>query len=153
MTALKRLLMTSVHKLLRAWWFVTQPHTTGVRALALTEDGRVILVKHSYIKLWHLPGGGRKASEPAEKAVVRELQEEIGLTAFDHVDLLGEVDHRPDFKHDRLSVFLMTGVHHTAKPSLEIEKIDCFAPGALPDDISPAARRWIEQAAPRLAIA
>ena len=37
--------------------------TLGVRALVIDGEGRIFLVKHSYVSGWHLPGGGVEAGE------------------------------------------------------------------------------------------
>lgn len=52
-----------------------------VAADVLLRDaaGRVLLVKPTYKPGWDLPGGMAEANEPPEKAVVRELGEELGL--------------------------------------------------------------------------
>ncbi len=45
----------------------------------IVRDGKVLLVRHSYMPGWLLPGGGVERAEAAEHAVIREMQEEIGL--------------------------------------------------------------------------
>ncbi|MGW0775733.1 NUDIX domain-containing protein [Streptomyces sp. NPDC002835] len=52
-----------------------------VAADVLLRDtaGRVLLVKPTYKPGWDLPGGMAEANEPPERAVVRELGEELGL--------------------------------------------------------------------------
>lgn len=52
-----------------------------VAADVLLRDaaGRVLLVNPTYKPGWDLPGGMAEANEPPEKAVVRELSEELGL--------------------------------------------------------------------------
>ncbi|MEV0035203.1 NUDIX hydrolase [Streptomyces sp. NPDC050804] len=52
-----------------------------VAADVLLRDaaGRVLLVNPTYKPGWDLPGGMAEANEPPEKAVVRELGEELGL--------------------------------------------------------------------------
>ena len=55
--------------------------TLGVRGLVTDEAGRVLLIQHTYVKGWHLPGGGVDRGEAAEAAVIRELVEEVGIVA------------------------------------------------------------------------
>ena len=40
---------------------VTRPLTMGVRAMVLDGEGRVCLIRHSYVAGWHMPGGASHA--------------------------------------------------------------------------------------------
>ncbi len=60
---------------------MTRGMTLGVRAVVTDQAGRVLLVKHTYLPGWWLPGGGVDRSETTHAAVVRELLEEAGLVA------------------------------------------------------------------------
>lgn len=52
----------------------------GVSAVLSDEQGRVLLVRHSYgPESWALPGGGHRRSEDPGQAVRREISEELGL--------------------------------------------------------------------------
>jgi 8-oxo-dGTP diphosphatase len=56
-----------------------------VVAAALIDDGRVLLGHRSvgrerYPAVWDLPGGHIEVGETAERSLVRELMEEIGVT-------------------------------------------------------------------------
>ena len=43
-------------------------------------EGRVLLVRQSYVAGWRLPGGGVGRGEPPDAAMRRELAEEVGLS-------------------------------------------------------------------------
>src|SRR3954469_18756165 len=93
-----RVALTAAHKLLRAAWFVRRPRTFGAHALAFTPEGKLILVKLRYASGWRVPGGGRKPGEPADDAVLRELREEIGMTAHGRVRFACDLEEAVDFK-------------------------------------------------------
>ncbi|GHJ46777.1 hypothetical protein Cs7R123_41190 [Catellatospora sp. TT07R-123] len=59
-------------------------------AAVIVRDGHVLMVRergrgpegrHDGVEYWTLPGGGIAAGESAQDAVVREVAEEVGLTA------------------------------------------------------------------------
>lgn len=142
---LKRLIMTSVHQLMRLFWFFRRPTTAGARAIALTPEGKVILIRHSYIPGWHLPGGGRRAEEDPSAAVLRELREEIGLVSHGSLAFFAEYEHIIDFKNDRVALFVVRDVVNAPRWSLEIAAVGEFAMDDLPADASPPTYRRIAE--------
>ncbi len=71
----------------RHFFYTFRIKTVGVRALIL-KDNKILLVRHTYIDGWYLPGGGVNAHESAQQAVVREAREEVGGIASEPVKLL-----------------------------------------------------------------
>lgn len=58
---------------------LTRGMTLGVRGIAIDEADRICLVRHTYVRGWHLPGGGIEPGETAVAAMVREFREEAEL--------------------------------------------------------------------------
>lgn len=129
------------------WRFTGRP--PGVHALPITSQGRIVLVKLTYARDWRLPGGGSRRGEPPLQAVLRELEEEIGMTAYGTVEeVTGEADwERP--REARGHLFIVRDVRYRPRQSWEVSAVEEFDPAALPPDVS---RRWrpaIDRLAPR----
>ena len=145
MNFILRLALTAVHSLLKLNWFVRRPRTFGAHALALTPDGKAILVRLRYAPGWRLPGGGRGEGEDPREAVLRELREEIGLISHGEVRLAGELEETPDFKRDLASLLVVRDVRYRPpRWSWEIEAITEAALDDLPPGLSPRAAAWLQ---------
>ncbi len=105
----------------------------GVHAIALTPARRVILVKLRYAPGWRLPGGGRAAHEELETAALRELREEIGMTAHGQVRSVGGL------------VIVDDVAYRPRRWSWEVAAVSEVPLDQLPADLSPRSRRWLEQ--------
>jgi len=133
------------HRLVRRLVRVWQPDLNGVRGIPITADGRLVLVRHTYLPGWHFPGGGYKSGEDAETAMLRELREEIGMTRHGAVEHFGDYLHRPDLWRDSVAFFVIRDVEFVPRRSLEIAAIGAFAPDALPEGLSSATRRRLDE--------
>lgn len=51
----------------------------SVSGFVFDDEGRLLLARHGDVGLWAAPGGGVDPDERPEDAVVRELQEELGI--------------------------------------------------------------------------
>jgi len=58
----------ALRRLLHFYWRYSRGLTLGVRGLVFDAQGRVFLIKHSYVTGWHLPGG---VSRPAKRSAWR----------------------------------------------------------------------------------
>lgn len=115
--------------------------TLGVRGVATDGEGRVLLVKHTYLHGWWLPGGGVDRGETTQAAVVRELREEAGLIATTEPRLISVHSNERFFPGDHVLVFAIDAFDLTERTSHgEIAEIGWFAPDALPDDTTRATR-------------
>ena len=119
--------------------------TIGVRAL-LIDNGRVLLVKHSYLPHWYLPGGGVEAGESPLKALRRELREEININLTRDPELLGFYYNNQEKRDDYIAVYVchhFDGVAQILPDQFEIEKLEWFELEDLPMGLSPGTQRRI----------
>lgn len=137
-------------KAARIVWRITRPRTIGVRAILLDQDGRIALVRHTYLDHWYLPGGGVKKGESIHAALLRELAEEVGVTDARIERVLGVYHSRREGKDDHIVIFVAyAGPNASAElrraDLAEIEEAGWFAPDALPPSLSPATARRIAE--------
>lgn len=113
----------------------TRGMTLGVRGVATDAEGRVLLVKHTYLAGWWLPGGGVDRGETMHDAVVREMREEAGLIAGVPPRLISLHSNERFFRGDHVAVFAIDAWTMGERTSHgEIAEIGWFAPDALPQD-------------------
>lgn len=94
-----------------------------VTAVALTEDGKVILEKQYRHALGtvhlEIPGGCvDKTDKNYEEAIARELLEETGYT-FSSYQYLGKISANPSTNSNLMHMFLAKGGRKTAEQSLD----------------------------------
>jgi ADP-ribose pyrophosphatase YjhB (NUDIX family) len=133
--------------LLRPWWFVTRPHTRGVKAIVRHGD-EVLLVRHTYTRQdrWDLPGGFLRPDEDPEHALRRELAEEVGAHPT-RATLITRAPYTSDHKRETLYAFAVDVDDQTVTPSpAEIREARWFPRDALPPDASRMARRLVARA-------
>ena len=129
-----------------AWWRFARGLTLGVRAIVTDDQSRILLVKHTYLPGWHLPGGGVERGEPTGLAVVRELAEEAGVRAEAEPVLRSIHSNHVRFRGDHVLVYEVTAWSECEPDNEgEIEEIAWFSRQDLPDDTSPATRRRIAE--------
>jgi 8-oxo-dGTP pyrophosphatase MutT (NUDIX family) len=131
--------------LLRAWWFVRRPRSSGVRCILRNGDA-VVLVRHSYgDRRWMLPGGRVRRNEDPIATARREMGHELGV-ACERWRLVGRVGARSGYRrHSRADTFRRHSTFYVegevSAPELDPrrgELVDAgwFRPGALPEDRS-----------------
>ena len=131
-------------RLFQVYARLRRPMTLGVRGLVENADGHVLLVRHTYIAGWHMPGGGVERGEPAHEALCRELAEEAGVAVTGPVELIGVYSNHHWFRGDHVVLYAVRNWAPCATDHEgEIEDVGWFAPDALPSGTTPATRRRI----------
>lgn len=141
-----RLAMRSLRQVQRVRWFFTRPRTRGAHAVAVTPEGRIVLVRLRYVSGWLFPGGGIHPGEDPAAAALRELREEIGLTHHDEIRFAFEEEAQISFRRDHSTFFIVTGARYTPAWSWEVEAITECDPASPPPGLSPRAARWLKRA-------
>jgi ADP-ribose pyrophosphatase YjhB (NUDIX family) len=116
--------------------------TLGARAVVLDRDGRVSLVKHSYISGWYLPGGGVETGETFLDSLRRELFEEGRIEMTGEPQLHGVFFNRRVSRRDHVAVYVVREFRQDRMPEPNREIIACgfFDPAQLPEGTTPATR-------------
>ena len=136
-----------VRPLLHAYARTRRGLTLGVRGLVTNPAGEVLLVQHTYLHGWYMPGGGVERGETAEQALARELVEEAGVRLTSRPMLASMHANHASFPGDHV-LFYRAGAWEAcvATSRGEIAALDWFAPDALPPDTTPGTRRRIAEA-------
>ncbi len=136
------------NRLMHLYFRVARPMTLGVRAIVLDGEQRVLLVRHTYVPGWHLPGGGVEAGETLLEAVEREVLEEGNVRLAAPPALHGLFFNRRASPRDHVAVFVarefeVLGPH---TPDREIAAAGFFPLAALPDGATRATRTRLAEA-------
>ncbi|WP_034886097.1 NUDIX domain-containing protein [Ensifer aridi] len=123
--------------------------TLGVRAACFDDEGRVFLVRHSYLPGWHFPGGGLDRNETAVEGLVRELREEGNLMLTTGPLLFQVYYNRRTSRRDHVIFFRCDNVRQEQPklPDFEIAAADFFSLDELPAETTPATRRRLTELA------
>jgi ADP-ribose pyrophosphatase YjhB (NUDIX family) len=121
--------------------------TLGVRA-ALIDGDRVLLVRHTYLPGWQLPGGGVEPGESAAHCAARELTEETGYRMTGRPQLLGlyHVSNETT-NRDHVAVFVCRQFETVRpfRPNAEIAEMGWFARSDLPRELTGATGRRLAE--------
>lgn len=134
-------------RLLHQYFAWSRAMTLGVRAACFDAEGRIFLVRHSYVAGWHMPGGGVERGETAFMAMEKEIREEGNLRLGAAPELFAVYFNTRGSKRDHVLLYICRGVTQTAPraPDREIIESGFFALDALPETTTPATRRRLSE--------
>jgi ADP-ribose pyrophosphatase YjhB (NUDIX family) len=128
---------------LRSFYFrFFEPTIVGVRAL-IVRDNRVMLVRHTYLKGWYLPGGKVERGETVYNALCREVEEECALRVKNAI-LKGVYSNIEQNRNDHILLYLVDDFEQVkARPlsKFEIAEASFFDIESPPSGVTPATRR------------
>ena len=132
---------------LHVYWRFARGLTLGVRALVIDEARRIFLVNHTYVRGWHLPGGGVEAGETIATALARELAEEGNIELTTPPLLHGVFFNHRVSQRDHVACFIVQAFRQSAPPAPnhEIAASGFFALDELPGDTTAGSRARIAE--------
>lgn len=115
----------------RFFWKISKCKKSRARAIILNADkSKILLVKNITYQSFHLPGGGIEAGESSQDAVVREVQEELGMNVT-VLYSLGRYAYKKNDKHVEIFVTQTTSVDF--KMQWELDDASWFPLTQLPE--------------------
>lgn len=137
----------AIRRFMHLYWRYARGLTLGVRGLVFDAQGRIFLVKHSYVPGWHLPGGGVEAGESLLTALGRELREECNIELIGAPDLYGIYWNRRIARRDHVALYVVRSFRQIAppQPNSEIIAHGFFAPDALPKGTTVSTRARVAE--------
>jgi ADP-ribose pyrophosphatase YjhB (NUDIX family) len=130
----------------RTYWRLSRAATLGVRGVATNQAGHVMLIKHTYLRGWHLPGGGVERGETASYAIAREMEEEAGIEATETPTIFALYSNHSNFAGDHIGLYQL-GAWKPCAPRAghEIAERGFFDPANPPDGTTAATLRRLAE--------
>lgn len=122
--------------------------TLGARAIVFDEEkNAVLLVRHTYVPGWQLPGGGVEVGETFEDALRREVLEEGNIELVGRPELRSVHFNKAATSRDHVALYLVRHFRQVGAhvPDREIAEAKFFPLDALPPELTAATRRRLAE--------
>lgn len=123
-----------------------RPVVLGVAGAILDRQGRVLLVRQTYMKGWRLPGGAIELGEGPRKAIRRELEEELGLRGG-NMRLFGLYSRKFWWFTHVVALYVIEGGEIHFQPNREVRAICWTETLAPPEGAAPVTVRRLAELA------
>ncbi|NGO62596.1 NUDIX domain-containing protein [Rhizobium daejeonense] len=135
-----------VLRILHSYFAISRGMTLGVRAACFDEEGRIFLVRHTYVPGWYMPGGGVERRETVPQALEKELREEGNLVMTEPPQLFHVYYNSKASVRDHVMLY-RAKVRQTAprRPDREIAESGFFDLHDLPVDTTTATLRRLAE--------
>jgi ADP-ribose pyrophosphatase YjhB (NUDIX family) len=132
---------------------IRRPVTLGVRGIVRDRENRVLLVRHTYVPGWYLPGGAVDPGESVDEALAREILEEANVRVIGAPRLIAIYFNRRG-RNDHVALFEILDFEQMSMKlrDHEIAEARFFPLDALPEGITPATRARLDEYSNRAAI-
>ncbi len=129
-------------RLLHWSFLLTRPMSLGVRAIVISPDEKVLLVRHGYVPGWHFPGGGVEVGETCLESLTRELKEEARIAIEGPPFLHGVFFNNQTSRRDHVAAYVVRSFRVLGErpPDWEILEARFFPHEALPEGTTRATR-------------
>ena len=124
-----------IRRFLHVYWRFSRGLTVGIRGAVFDGEGRVFLVKHSYVSGWHLPGGGVEPGETVLAALERELREEGNIELTEPPAFHAIYFNRRVSRCDHVALYIVRAFRQIAPPrpkGRDRARPEAFQPAGLP---------------------
>jgi ADP-ribose pyrophosphatase YjhB (NUDIX family) len=129
-------------RLLHWSFLLTRPMSLGVRAIVISPDDEILLVRHGYVSGWHFPGGGVEVGETCLESLKRELKEEAQIAIEGPPALHGIFFNTQTSRRDHVAAYVVRSFRVLGErpPDWEIAEARFFPRLALPEGTTRATR-------------
>lgn len=136
-----------INRLFHLYWRVSRGLTLGVRGMAIDPQGRIFLIRHSYVPGWHMPGGGVEPGESMLDALRREMMEEGNIEIGTEPAFFSMYFNPRDSNRDHVALYVIRQFTQSSlpKPNAEIVAHGFFPRDRLPEGTTPATRARIAE--------
>jgi len=117
LSGMRESIESAMRRCMHLYWRLTRGLTLGVRGLVIDDDRRVFLVQHTYVRGWHLPGGGVEPGETLLAALARELAEEGNIELTAPPGLHGMFFNGRISRRDHVACYVIQAFRQSAPPA------------------------------------